>query len=849
MENLRRREPPPAGVPTGRVAFLFTDVEASTQLLRDRPDMYAETLMRHRQLITKACSVGDRFGSAGDALFYSFASTLEAICAAAEAQRQLASEPLRVRMGVSVGDVQIVGGDYVGLELHRVARICSAANGGQVLLSAEAVTIAGDLPPELSTANLGWHRLKDFPEPQELHRLAIADLPDVATPPRAEDARTVALPRELSTLVGREDELAAIRRLLDEHRLLTLTGAGGSGKTRLARRTGWNVAPLIRGSVVFVAMAPFGSADAVVAEIGRLLGEPNPTTWELIARYFGQHEGLLILDNAEHIPEISGVVERLLERCGRLTIVVTSRVPLGAPGEHVYTVDPLSIGDAVALLTDRARERGANIPAGDETAATLVRIAERLDALPLAIELAAARFRSLTPSGVAERLDRQLDLLSDTRRRGDPRQQTIRSAVGWSYQLLDARDQRLFEALSVFAGPAQLETVSYLGETDEFQTLDSLTRLIDASLVRLSSGDGEDARYNMHEQIRQYAAEMLALHGGTAVAERRMVDWYAEFVDRFQSEAAYDVSGVGALRSDMPNVWRSLAYAARHDLPDAGVRIAFHTAHLSWRLEGDAPTQRYLHESAVSTPKTLTGQTMRAILESEHEPYPGSQPLAARARDLARSSGWAPYLWVALRDLFWTACRNGDLDTAQAAIDEGESSGDPPDRWWALLKATLGALRGDAGPADLDRFERHLRGARYETPIDSADLCDLAGLAIYIGDGLRARAYAHEAVARAKDDRLPVMAQAGHLVACCAALMLADADGASSSATELLALRHTTGDPLDCPRQVTAHTVAGVLALLGASDEAAELAGAVARTSATGAGPQTCTDWGRPSGI
>lgn len=827
MHEPRRRGPPRARLPAGRVAFLFTDVEASTQLLRNRPDRYAETLARHRRLITKACSAGVRFGSAGDALFYSFATAPEAISAAAEAQRSLASEPLKVRMGVSIGDVQVVGGDYVGLELHRVARICSAANGGQVLLSAEAVTLAGELPPGLSTANLGPHRLKDFPDPQELHRLAIAGLPDVSTPPRAEDARTVALPRELSTMVGRERELVAIRRLLEKHRLLTLTGAGGSGKTRLARRVGWNVSPLIRGSVVFVAMAPFGGADSVAAEVGRLLGEPTPATWPVIARYFGQGEGLLILDNAEHLPEISEVVEHLLERCGRLTVLVTSRAPLGTPGEHVYTVEPLDIDDAVTLLGDRARERGANLPAGNGTTATLVRIAERLDALPLAIELAAARLRSLSPSGVADRLDRQLDLLTDTRRRSDPRQQTIRNAVGWSYDLLDPRDRAVFEALSVFAGPARLETVAPLVDADEFDTLDSLTRLIDASLVRLTSGDGEDARYNMHEPIRQYAAEMLARHGRAAATERRMVAWYAEFVDRFQSETAYDVTGVGALGSDMPNVWRALAYATRHALPDAGVRIAFHTAHLSWSLAGDAPTRHFLRSSAGSLPASVTGQTMRAILESEHEPYPGSPDLAARARDLARQSDWPPYLWLALRDLFWTACRHGDLETARAAIEEGERAGSAPDRWWVLLRATLAALTGDAGVRDLDRFEAHLLRALHGATLDGAELCDLAGLALQIGEWARARTYATDAAARAREDRLPVLEQSGHLLACCAELMLGDSPGARTNAAELLELRHRAGDQLDCPRQITAHTVAGVLALLGAADEAALLAGAV----------------------
>jgi predicted ATPase/class 3 adenylate cyclase len=823
MAGLTGRGVGDAGLPTGRVAFLFTDVEASTRLLRDRPDRYPETMARQRELIEGSCAAGIRFGSAGDALFYAFRSTLAAVCAAAEAQRRLGGADVRVRMGVSVGDVQRVGGDYVGMELHRVARICSAANGGQVLLSAEAVALAGDLPSGLALLHLGRHRLKDFPEPQDLYRLVVDGVPSVSLPPRTEDGRVVALPRESSSLIGRDDDLVAVRALVKRERLVTLTGAGGSGKTRLARRIGWNVAPLVRGSVVFVAMAPFASTDMVAAEVGRLLGgEGTITSWELVARHFAQDEGLLILDNAEHLADAAVVVGRLLDRCGRLAVLVTSRVPLGAAGERLYTVEPLGIRDAVTLLVDRAQERGATIPPGEESADSLTRVAERLGGLPLAIELASARLRSLTPSGIAERLDRQLDLLADTRRVGDPRQQTIRSAIGWSYDLLEPSDQELFEALSVCAGPARLAMIAHTVEMDEFEALDGLTRLIDASLVRLAS-DGDEARYTMLEPIRQYAAELLATHGATADAERRMLRWYAEFAGRFEAPSGYDVVGADILRSDMPNVWRSLGYAAHHGLADEGVRLAFNTAHITAGLDGGGTTTRYLKDSAATPPTTTLGRSMRAILESEDEPYPGSLEKARLAAQLARASDSPMLLWIGLRDLTWTAFLHGELDTAHDAVDElpwaRARSG-----WIAL---SLAVLSGTADAGDVDRFERDLRRAQSPPAIAAADGYESAALAVYLGDGDRALSRAEEAIELARGARVLATEQDARLIACTGALMVEAAADARSHAGRLLELRHRNGDSPDCPIQLAAYAVAGTLALLGDDAEAAVLAGAV----------------------
>jgi predicted ATPase/class 3 adenylate cyclase len=813
-------------MPTGTVAFLFTDIEGSTQLLRSRPDAYRETLARHRRLIGEACSAGIRFGSAGDALFYAFASPAAAVAAAADAQRLLAMEPLKVRMGVSVGEVEVDGDDYVGLELHRVARICAAANGGQILASAEAISSAGPLGDGIVAVPLGSHVLRDFSDPQELFRLVIPGLPDVATAPRTEDARTVAVPRELSSLVGREEELRSVRELLGRYRLVTLTGTGGSGKTRLARRIAWNVAPLLRGSVVFVLMAPFERGEDVAAEIGRLLGE-RAATWEMIARRFAHEEGLLILDNAEHLPELGGVVERLLERCDRLTVLVTSRAPIGTAGEHVYTVEPLNADDAMTLLVDRARERGAKLPAGSETTRHLAHIASRLGGLPLAIELASARMRTLTPKGIAERLDRQLDLLTDTTRTGDARQQTIRNAIGWSYNLLAGRERRVFEALAVFAGPARLETIAHVAALEEYEALDALTALIDDSLVRLTSGSDEDARYTMLEPIRQYAAEVLTAHRNRTTAERRMLEWYAELVEGFESDTGYDVAGTEHLRFDMPNVWRAMTYATRHGLADLGIRVAFHTAHLSWSIEGSTPTLRYLAASHTSRPTTPRGRAMWAILESEHEAYPGSLPLALTARDLARASGSTAYMWLALRDLCWIACRHGQLEVAAEALAEGERLGRPAARWWALVSMTLSVLRGEAGRTDLARFAAELHGGRYTGEIDATDLCELAAIAVYADDGPRALAWARAAVSSAAGSGVPLTEQTGHLTACTAALMIPDAAAARRHAAMLLRLWHRVGDSPDCPRELTGHTVAGALALLRADDVAALVAGAV----------------------
>jgi predicted ATPase/class 3 adenylate cyclase len=517
-------------LPTGTVAFVFTDIEGSTRLARSLPDAFPGLLDRHREILRGAFADGIEVDSAGDAFFVAFACVPDAAIAAAEAQRRLATEPwpefgaVRVRMGVHAGVADVVGTSYVGVEVHRAARVCAAAHGGQVLMSQAAALLAAGAAGS-SVRPLGEYWLKDFDAaPEPLHQLVADGLAAEFPPPRTVEARVVALPRETTSFFGRERELTELQSLVIERRLVTLTGEGGSGKSRVAVRIARDLAPRFRGPVVFVPLAGVDDADEAVQALARALQLDGMIgTWDQAADALESQNALIVWDNAEHLPGLADRLAMLRDRCGRLHALVTSRRSLGMAGEQLYPVEPLEQGASVDLLIDRAR---LLLPNFDVSAAepALRQVARRLDGLPLALELAAARLRSLPVDALLERLDRQLDLLADTGRGAVGRHQTMRNALQWSYDLVEPIDRELFAALSVFAGPARLEAVAYVAGAGEVAALDGLTRLIDASLVRL--GDSPEPRYWMLEPVRQFAAELLAVSDPERTRPRRMLKWY-----------------------------------------------------------------------------------------------------------------------------------------------------------------------------------------------------------------------------------------------------------------------------------------------------------------------------------
>ena len=481
----------PRDLPSGTVTFLFTDIEGSTRLLLELgPAGYAAALAEHRRILRTAFSAhgGVEVDTQGDAFFVAFPTAPGALAAAAAANDELTAGPIRVRMGIHTGTPHLAEDGYVGVDVNRAARIAAAGHGGQVLVSAATVAVVG----ADGLRDLGEHRLKDFAEAVALFQLADDRFPPLRT------ISNTNLPRPASSFVGRDAEVAeVVAQLRGGARLLTLTGPGGSGKTRLAIEAAADLVPEFKAGVFWVGLAPLRDPGLVLETIGQTIGAK-----EGLADHIGQRQMLLLLDNLEQVVDSAPELAVLVEGSPNLKLLVTSRERLRVRGEVEYPVLPLADPDAVELFCTRARM------APDDIVHELCRA---LDNLPLAVELAAARASVLSPRQILERLSGRLDLFRGGRDT-DPRQQTLRATIEWSYELLTPEEQDLFALLAVFAGGSTLATAQDVTAAD----LDTLQSLVDQSLVRHS-----DERYWMLETIREYALERLAASGQAAQLRRR----------------------------------------------------------------------------------------------------------------------------------------------------------------------------------------------------------------------------------------------------------------------------------------------------------------------------------------
>ncbi len=488
-----------ADLPTGTVTFLFTDVEGSTKLLHELgADAYAEALAEHRRAIREACAAegGVEVDTQGDAFFFAFPTAPGALAAAAAMTEALAARPIRVRSGLHTGTPLLAEEGYIGDDVHRAARIAAAGHGGQVLVSATTASLV-----EIELTDLGEHRFKDLSAPERVYQLG-----DGAFPPLRSLYRTN-LPVPATTFLGREQELAEVVELLqDGARLLTLTGPGGTGKTRLAIHAAAEAAESFPDGIWWVPMASLRDANLLTSSVAQALGieeQPGRELAESVAASLTGKQTLLMLDNAEHLmPEVAAKVAELRDIAGP-TVVVTSRERLQLQGEHVYSVPSLEPEDGVELFL--ARARSLDSPAKESEAVT--ELCRRLDNLPLALELAAARTVVFSPEQLVERLSGRLDLLK-AGRDADPRQQTLRATIEWSYDLLEPEEQRLFRALSVFAGSCDYEAAESVCDADP----DTLQSLLDKSLIRRREERGQ-TRYWMLESIRELAVERLGRRG------------------------------------------------------------------------------------------------------------------------------------------------------------------------------------------------------------------------------------------------------------------------------------------------------------------------------------------------
>jgi predicted ATPase/class 3 adenylate cyclase len=599
-----------AGLPTGTVTFLFTDIEGSTRLATFLGDRFDAVLDAHHEIVRAAIAGDDGFevSTEGDAFFAAFPTAPPAIRAVVGAQRALAAHswpddaPVRVRMGLHTGEGRLGGDNYVGLDVHRAARIAAAAHGAQVLLSeATRALVASQLPPGVALRDLGGHRLKDLPEAERIWQLEIEGLPAEFPPIRSLDARPNNLPRPLASLIGRTAELAAIVDLVRAERLVTLTGPGGTGKTRLSIATAHELLAEFPDGAFFVTAQDARDRHAVIASTAVALGvrEKHDRDLEQGVKDFLRHRRLLlVLDNLEQVVAPGGpLVADLLASSPGLHIVVTSRAALRLSGEHEYAVPPLEIPDpgglppltvlahveAIALFVQRAQAVESRFALTDDNARAVAEICRRLDGLPLAVELAAARVKLLSPVAILDRLERQLPVLVASAQDVPARQRTLESTIDWSYDLLEPPERRLLARLSVFAGGWSLEAseeVCNPGGELGFETLDGLSSLVDKSLVRPVAPpmpDGsEESRFEMLNVIREYAADKLGDEADADVIRRRHAEWMLALAEVAQPELRRrDVRRwQHRLRREEENLRTALRWALDHGEAEIGLRTA-----------------------------------------------------------------------------------------------------------------------------------------------------------------------------------------------------------------------------------------------------------------------------------
>lgn len=601
--------PPPIAPPTGTLTFLFTDIEGSTQLIQRLGARYAVVLADHKRILRASFNVhnGYEVDTQGDSFFVAFPSAPEALTAAVEATRALAAYPwpagvaLRVRMGMHSGAPQLIGTQYVGLDVHRAARIAAAGHGGQILLSeATAGLVRNQLPEDLSLRDLGEHRLKDLRQAERLSQLIVSDLPADFPPLKTLGAHPNNLPLQVGPMMGREREVGAVCALLrrEDVWLVTLTGPGGIGKTRLALQVAAEVLDAFPDGVWCVRLSRTTDPDLMVPAIAQVLNLKESGAMpiaQVLREYLRDKHLLLVLDNFEQIVAAAVEVVGLAEACRGVKMLVTSRVALHLHDEHEYVLSPLALPDRTqdlsaeqlalypvgALFIERAQAAQATFAVNNTTASAIAEICVRLDGLPLAIELAAARIKLLPPSALLHKLDRRLPMLTGGARDRDERQQTMRNTLAWSYDLLTSQEQCLFRRLAIFVGGCTFDAAEAVCVTPadaqplRLDLLDGLAALVDHSLLQQREEGGEP-RFGMLHIIREFALEQLEASGGFDALGRAHARFYQDLAQRTQHEARGPDARtwLARLESEHDNFRAALAWACEAGELELGLRLA-----------------------------------------------------------------------------------------------------------------------------------------------------------------------------------------------------------------------------------------------------------------------------------
>ena len=698
------------GPPTGTVTFLFTDIEGSTKLWERHPSAMHTALARHDEILQRA--IGSRggyvFKTVGDAFCAAFADASDALEAALETQRALFGEEweggfvIKVRIALHTGAAEERGGDYFGPPVNRVARLLSAGHGGQTLLSSATRELVRDrLPEDTELRDLGERRLKDLIRPDRVFQLIASDLPPSFPPLKTLDARLNNLPSQPTPLVGREREVAEVCRMLrgGGARLLTLTGPGGTGKTRLGLQVAADLVDEFEDGVFFVPLAPISDPDLVVPTVARTLDVTETsgrTPEEALKDYLRNKEMLLVMDNFEQVVEAAPLVGELLSACPALKVLATSRTVLRIYGEQEFTVPPLELPDpkhlqpverltqneAVRLFVDRAQAAKADFSVTNDNALAVAEICAHLDGLPLAIELAAARIKLLPLQAMLSRLGNRLKLLTGGARDLPERQRTLRATIEWSHELLDEGEKLLFARLAVFAGGCTLEAMEAVcdaeGDLPVDDALEGASSLLEKSLLRQEEGPEEsEPRFSMLETISEYALERLEESETAEEIHRLHAEFYLALAEEAEPRlrGPEAVTSLGHLETEHDNMRAALSWSLDSGEAELGLRLGvallwFWSARGYWS-EGVRWLEEALAKGDAAEAATRAGALFSlGIVLGRQSNFGRAEACHEEALALYEELGDQRHAAESLAHLAWMVAFRGDATRATALFEK-----------------------------------------------------------------------------------------------------------------------------------------------------------------------------------
>ena len=860
-----------ANPPTGTLTFLFTDIEGSTKMWQHDAPAMRSALLRHDEILRDAIEErgGYVFKTVGDAFCAAFPTAPDALEAAISTQRVLHTgsqgeeSRLRVRMALHTGAAEERGGDYFGPTLNRVARLLSAGHGGQTLLSLPAQELVRDqLPVGAELRDLGEHRLKDLARPERVFELLAPNLPSGFPPLRTLESRPNNLPMQPTPLVGREREVAEVAERLrsEEAHLLTLTGPGGTGKTRLGLQAAADVLDEFEDGVFFEPLAALPDPGLVISEVAGVLGvreggERPPE--DALREFLRDRELLLLMDNFEQVLQASLLLGELLSACPNLKVLATSRIALRLYGEREYPVPPLALPDpkrpppvdslshyeAVRLFIERAQDVKPDFSITNENAPAVAEICARLDGLPLAIELAAARIRLLTPQAILSRLGNRLKLLTGGARDLPSRQRTLRGAIEWSYDLLAPEERTLFARLSVFAGGRSLEAIEAVCDAEgdlEVDPLDGIESLLEKSLLRQEEAAGGESRFVMLETIHEYAREKLGESGEAEEVRRRHAEYFLALAEEAEPElkGPRQLEWLGRLEEEHDNLrvalgWYFGAGEMEEELRIAGALVRF------WYVRGRlSEGRRWLEEGlakadgdGVAPPARAKALVGLGQVDAQEGDYEKAARLYERGlamyRELGDLEGIANSLWL-LGTM--VGSRQGDHERAMSLLEESlglyRKLGD--EHGIASLLNSLGmvaTVQGDFARA-VTMYEDALTLSRESGDASGVArfLGNLSYAVLLLGDHGRAMVLAEEALATSREERNTLYTFVALINLGLAAREQGDYERAVSALSEGLALGWEIGDKLGVIE--TLEGMAGLAGILKEGQRAGRLWGA-----------------------